>query len=126
MITINVSEGKLNSSHKYYILYETINLVNKKFYIGQHSTDNVEDGYLGSGKQLHRAIEKYGEQNFRRRILKFCSSLEELLLEEGRLMNSQTSKKQWKETDIRERLPELSKTDIGKTPGEIGFYREAI
>ena len=52
-----------------YIIYKTTNLINGKIYIGQHKTDNMSDGYLGSGKLIIQAIKKYGRQNFKRIIL---------------------------------------------------------
>lgn len=52
-----------------YIIYKTTNLINGKIYIGQHKTDNMSDGYLGSGKLIIQAIKKYGSQNFKRIIL---------------------------------------------------------
>lgn len=67
---------------KYYFLYKTTNLVNSKYYIGLHSTDNLEDGYLGSGKLLKRAIEKYGRGSFTREILMFYESFEEAVAAE--------------------------------------------
>lgn len=56
----------------YHIVYLTTNLVNKKFYVGVHSTYNLDDGYLGSGHTLSRAVKKYGKDNFKRDILYFC------------------------------------------------------
>ncbi len=56
--------------HKHNIVYKTTNLINGKYYYGIHSTDNLEDGYLGSGIQLKNAIKKYGIENFRREIIK--------------------------------------------------------
>ena len=55
-----------------YIIYEVTNLVNGKTYIGQHITDDLEDGYLGSGKALKAAIKKYGRENFKKEVLLFA------------------------------------------------------
>ena len=55
----------------YYFFYKTTNILNNKVYYGVHSTSTVEDGYLGSGVVIHRAIKKYGKSNFNREILKF-------------------------------------------------------
>lgn len=57
---------------KYYIVYKTTNSVNGKFYIGSHQTTNLEDGYLGSGRVLKKAIRKYGKQKFSRVIIANC------------------------------------------------------
>jgi group I intron endonuclease len=53
----------------HHFVYETTNLINNKKYIGKHSTTNIDDGYLGSGKILLQAISKYGRKNFKRKIL---------------------------------------------------------
>jgi hypothetical protein len=63
----------------YFILYKTTNLINGKSYIGIHKTNNLNDGYLGSGFAITEAIEKYGKDNFKREILEFCDSYDELL-----------------------------------------------
>ena len=49
-----------------------------KYYIGLHHTDNIDDGYLGSGKALKKALEKYGKENFKREILEYADTMEEL------------------------------------------------
>lgn len=54
---------------KYHFTYIIINLVNFKYYIGVHSTNDLNDKYLGSGKFLKRAINKYGRNNFIRVIV---------------------------------------------------------
>lgn len=64
----------------YYIVYITINLCNGKFYIGVHKTNpEVFDGYIGNSiyrqadatKDLpfHKAVRKYGYENFKRTTL---------------------------------------------------------
>lgn len=68
----------VNSSKKHYILYKTTNLVNGKYYIGIHGTNDLNDGYLGSGTLIKKAIEKYGVENFTREILSEADSYEEL------------------------------------------------
>lgn len=49
-----------------HIGYLTLHLLSGRFYIGIHSTDNLEDGYLGSGVDLTKAISANGSDQFRR------------------------------------------------------------
>jgi len=63
----------------YFFVYETTNLVNGRKYRGIHKTKKINDNYLGSGLSFVNAIKKYGKENFKREILEFCNSYDELL-----------------------------------------------
>lgn len=58
----------------YYLIYKTTNLINGKFYIGKHQTNDLNDGYVGSGKLLKRAIAKYGPDSFKTEIIELCTT----------------------------------------------------
>ncbi len=70
----------------HYTIYKTTCLKNSKFYIGKHQTKNLDDGYLGSGKLLGRAIKKYGRENFKKEILETFSTEAEMNAAEKRLV----------------------------------------
>ena len=53
----------------FFTVYQVTNLSNGKIYLGQHQTKNLDDGYLGSGTLLTRALAKYGREAFRKEIL---------------------------------------------------------
>jgi group I intron endonuclease len=74
---------------KYHYIYKTTNLKNGKYYIGMHSTDNLEDGYMGSGKRLRRSLKKYGKENFRFEILEFLNDRTSLKEREKELVNEE-------------------------------------
>jgi uncharacterized ubiquitin-like protein YukD len=74
---------------KYYIIYETKNIKNGKIYIGMHETDNLDDGYLGSGKRLKRAIRYHGKEFFERRVLHIFDNREDMINKEIELVNEE-------------------------------------
>ena len=73
-------------------VYKTTNLLNGTYYIGVHSTWNIDDGYLGSGKRLKRSINKYGKENFKREILAFFETNKESYEYEAHLVNEELIK----------------------------------
>ena len=74
--------------YKYHFIYKITNIINNKFYVGMHSTNNINDSYFGSGRYLHRSIKKYGKQNFKREILEFLDTREKLIKREEIIITS--------------------------------------
>jgi hypothetical protein len=72
---------------KYHIIYKTTNQINGKFYVGMHSTDNLNDNYLGSGYKLKRSVNKYGKENFKMGILEYLPNRRSLKVREAELVN---------------------------------------
>jgi hypothetical protein len=71
----------------YYFVYKTTNNINGKYYIGCHKTNDIDDGYFGSGKNIVKAIQKYGKDIFTREILFMCSSEDEMYEKEKNIVN---------------------------------------
>lgn len=59
---------------KYHFFYKTTCSITNKCYYGVHSTHDLNDGYIGSGKLLHEDIRKYGKEHFKCEHLKFFDS----------------------------------------------------
>lgn len=90
-----------------YIVYQTVNTINNKIYIGVHKTATLDfDGYLGNGvlttnsntykhpKTLfQRAVKKYGIKSFVRTTLKIFDNLEDALDLERWLVDEQFIKR---------------------------------
>lgn len=57
-----------------------------------HTTDNLNDGYIGSGKRLWYSIKKYGKENFKCEILEFLPDRSSLKKKEKELINEETIK----------------------------------
>ena len=57
--------------YNYFYFYKITNNINNHYYYGVHCTDNLDDGYMGSGTRLHYAYKKYGMKNFTKEILKY-------------------------------------------------------
>lgn len=61
-----------------YLIYKITNTLNGRYYIGRHATNNINDGYLGSGKAISNAIKKYGKDAFVKEIVAESFSKEDL------------------------------------------------
>lgn len=64
---------------KYHYLYKTTNIVTGKYYFGMHTTENLNDGYVGSGLVLTRSLKKYGKENHVCEILQMFDTREEVI-----------------------------------------------
>lgn len=86
-----------------YIVYQTINTINNKIYIGIHKTKDPEifDGYIGCGVLINSpssymnpytpfqyAVKKYGTGAFKRSILKVFDTAEEAFKLESEIVTS--------------------------------------
>ena len=78
---MNVNSQKSSNSinaKNYYYFYKITNLKNTKFYYGVHSTNDLNDGYMGSGAIIKEIIKKYGTDYLKKEIIKFFESSEEM------------------------------------------------
>lgn len=75
-----------------------------------HSTNNLDDEYIGSGKRLRCSINKYGKINHTVEVIEFLNSREELKKRESEIVN----------------LNEIAKKDCMnlKTGGDGGFTND--
>ena len=62
-----------------HFIYKTTHTESGKYYIGRHSTENEQDGYLGSGKWIRSIKDK---SKLSREIIGYYNSFDELILAE--------------------------------------------
>jgi hypothetical protein len=73
----------------FYYLYQITNKVNNKIYVGVHKTHDLNDGYMGSGKVVKAAIQKYGLDNFRLDIVEYFDSEQAMFEREWEIVTEQ-------------------------------------
>lgn len=76
-------------SKTYHYIYKTTCLLTGRFYVGMHSTDNLDDGYLGSGKRLAYSRKKHGDSQHVKVILEMLPTRAALKFREKELVNSE-------------------------------------
>lgn len=104
-----------------------------------HSTNDLEDGYMGGGIRIKNSIKVHGKDNHKKEILEFLNNRKELAEREKEIVNPDCLKdslcmnlctggtyydRGWKEEDrkkARERIKELS-----KDPEWNSKFRKAI
>ena len=84
-----MAKKEYGTRKKYHFIYKTTNLLSGRYYIGMHSTDDLNDGYLGSGTLLRKSINKHGKDNHSIEILEFVNSREELAAREKEIVSLQ-------------------------------------
>jgi hypothetical protein len=92
-----------------YIVYQTVNKVNNKIYVGVHGTEtpNEFDGYIGNGVSIYRpatylnpktpfqyAVKKYGIKSFIRTTLKIFDKEEDAYKMEEEIVNEDFLKRE--------------------------------
>lgn len=82
--TIGVVELGNNMKH---FIYKITNTINGKYYMGRHSTTNINDDYMGSGIGIKNAILKYGIENFKKEIIAEVNTSDELWELEKEMVN---------------------------------------
>lgn len=82
---------KINRAHerKHHIIYKTTCTVTGSWYIGMHSTDNLNDGYIGSGRRLWKSIKKYGKEHHYCEVLEHLPDRKSLSLREEQIITNE-------------------------------------
>lgn len=70
-----------------YTVYRTTNAINGKIYVGTHRTRDINDDYLGSGKNIKRAIKKYGIENFIKETLFVFDNAKDMFQKEKEIVD---------------------------------------
>ena len=74
---------------KYNYFYKITNNINGDFYYGFHTTNNLNDGYMGSGVALHEAYSKFGIENFTKEIIKYFNTRKEAYEYEAKMLTKE-------------------------------------
>lgn len=77
---------------KYHYIYKITHPTSGAYYIGMHSTNNLDDGYFGSGSHLRRSVKKHGKSEHKMEILEFLPDREALTERERELVNAEILK----------------------------------
>lgn len=76
------------NKRKFHYVYR-IDRFDGKFYIGLHSTDNMDDGYFGSGTRLSNSLRYHGKDKHSKTILEQFASREEAAAHEKFLITDE-------------------------------------
>lgn len=76
-----------NRVYKYHYFYRITNKKTGQFYFGIHSTNDLNDNYMGSGTFLKKEYRLWGKDMFYKEILKFFETREDLIKYEQAIVN---------------------------------------
>lgn len=72
-----------------YTIYRVTHLESGKYYIGKHQTENPNDGYMGSGQLIRRSVKKHGVKSFKKEVIHFFETEEEMNAKEAELVTEE-------------------------------------
>ena len=76
----------------YHYLYKITNDFDECYYYGIHSTEDLDDRYMGSGLRLWNAYRKHGLQHFNKEILEYFETREQALKRESEIVTEELIK----------------------------------
>lgn len=97
----------------YYFTYETVNFTKMKYYIGQHCTKDLNDGYFGSSEELIKDI-KSGD-DYEVNIISFYNNIYDLGYAEHSLIKERNCLKDKDYYNLRNRLYFNETFEYGQT-----------
>lgn len=129
--------------HKYHYIYKITCLKNGRYYIGMHSTSNLDDGYMGGGLLIKKSIKKHGRETHSKEILEFLPDRGSLIEREIQIINEDllndplcmnlnkggeggwkkewstlgaisANKKNWQDPEFREKMRNVSSSNFKK------------
>jgi len=74
---------------KHHIIYKTTCIITGKWYIGMHSTDDLDDGYIGSGTHLWKSINKHGKDQHVCEVLEYLPTRKDLSNREKEILTQE-------------------------------------
>jgi hypothetical protein len=90
-ILLHFSDSKKRATRgkdgRYHFVYLTINKNNYMFYVGKHTSSDLNDGYIGSGGKLTKAINDLGVDQFEMCILGFFNTAHEATVSEATVVD---------------------------------------
>lgn len=75
-----------------FITYKITCSITGQYYIGSHKTDDINDGYMGSGRFIKKSIKQYGIENHTKEILGIFDTRQESLDLEHNLVKEHREK----------------------------------